>query len=668
MNFSKILKSFFSNPVFFLLLGILAVLTFLDGGTNVAAEILILVLPLPLFLLGLISGEVQFSKLSNWIIFSWLVFLFFTAVSIVGSVSQIFSIPAFFQLLAAFLFFNLFLSITGKESIKYSVGLIFVVALLLCFLGFYYLLPKTGMPAAMNLVYATYGHSHLADYLLLVIPFALVLFLTAKEKKQKLLLGGLLAFYFLSFVLTFSRGAFLVLPPVVLLLIFLLKPRTATKKAVGWLFILVPLGLLLLILAFSLSSFGLEIRLAHPRQWLVKQMVKPEFQAKRLDYWQQALRGFGARPLTGFGWGAFELVGFRFQQTPAGWSNFAHNFYLQVLAEAGIFAFLSFLGFLFLSFRYIWQLVKKNRKNPFLLGSFGAILASCLHSFLDYDWHFPAVFLTFLFLLASLLSLKKRKVGSQKWNKIYQWGLILLSLLVFVFGWTRMAGEYYFKRGDYQKALLFSPWPAGRARQFGDMVFEDNFVQGERIGQNLISLSSQDPLMHYWLAEKYFSKGNLKKTAEHYQKAIEYNPLGNYRLYQKLGGIYSQLGEMEKADELYQSFARKLEETKAFQKENPTLAKSFYLIGEEYLNQGKEEEVVFWWRKAVEASPEWSYFHIELASLFINLGELDQAREVLNNCLDFYFPKEHCQKYQDRLSKGIDFESPGFWRLKILAI
>lgn len=668
MRITAYKKLFKQRPVFFLLLGILGILPFLDGGTHIAAETLVLILPLPLFLLGQVSGEFQLRKLPQWLVIFWLFFLIFVGISVINSTSQLFSIPAFFQLLAVFLFFILFLLTAGKESLKYAVGLVLILSFLLCLLSFYYLLPGSVKPAPMNLVYATHSHSHLADYLLLVIPFALALFLTAKKEKLKLFFGGLLVFYLISFILTFSRGAFLVLPPVILLLILLYKPKTAVKKFLSWLFVLIPIGLLLLILIFSLSSFGIEAKLAQPQHWLVKQLVKPEFQAKRLDYWQQAWEGFLARPLFGFGWGAFEIVALRFQKSTAGWSNYTHNFYFQVLTEAGFFAFLAFLGFLFFSLQRIWQLVRKNKRNPFLLGGFGAILASCLHSLVDYDWHFPAIFLTFLFLLANLLASRSRGLNKIQPLRLVRWLLVGLALLIFVFGWVQLAGEYFYQKGDYQKALAIPPWLPVRARKMGAKVFEKDFAQGEQVGLKLISLSSQDPSMHYWLADKYYYQNNLEKAVEHYQLAIDYNPLGNYHLYQRLGEIYVQLGEEEKRDKLYRSFAQKAEETRAFERKGPKMAKIFYSIGERYFREGRKEEAISWWRKAIGAEAAWSYFHIELASLYLSLGETEKAESALDNCLEFYYPKEHCQEYLERLSKEKAFEPPGFWRDKILAI
>ncbi len=120
-------KSFFNSsdekrPIFSLLLVFLFVLPFLEGGTHFAAEVLILILPLPLFLLGTATKEINWKKFFGWPIIFWLAFLVFIGISVINSASLLFSIPAFFQLLAIFLFFILFLSVLKKEDLIYDLG------------------------------------------------------------------------------------------------------------------------------------------------------------------------------------------------------------------------------------------------------------------------------------------------------------------------------------------------------------------------------------------------------------------------------------------------------------------------------------------------------------------------------------------------------------------
>jgi O-antigen ligase len=146
--------------------------------------------------------------------------------------------------------------------------------------SFYYLLPGAAKPpTGMNVLYASYGHSHLADVLLLSLPLALAFFLKAKNRRHEILLSLLILLYIVALVLTFSRGAFLVLPFVVLFLLFLAKPRLPSQKFLSWLAILLPIGLIGLIGIFSKSD-RLEAKLNQPQNWLVKQLVKPNFRPK----------------------------------------------------------------------------------------------------------------------------------------------------------------------------------------------------------------------------------------------------------------------------------------------------------------------------------------------------------------------------------------------------
>lgn len=663
MRLPVFVSVFKQNLVFFLSLLFLFLLPFWDGGTNFLAKIAILILPLPLFLLGLTRGEFRWENLPRGIVWFCLFFLLFAAASVIFSTSQIFSIPDFFQLLAFFLFFFLFLLTPKKNTREFTFGLVAVTALVLSFLSLVYLLPQVAKPTSgMNLVYATYGHSHLADYLVLAIPLVFALFLASPRGKVKILWGFFLVFLLLSLVLTFSRGAFLVLPPVILLLIFLFRPKPISEKLFGGFLVLIPLGILFLILLLSLSSLGLEAKLAEPQHWLVKQLVKPEFQAKRLDFWQQAVQGFLARPWFGFGWGTFELVALRFQKQTLGWSNFAHNFYLQVLAEAGIFALLSFLGFLFFSLRRLWRSVVQDKRNPFLVGGLGAILASSLHSFFDYDWHFPAIFLTFLLLIGTLVGKKSAGIatGATRGGRL-KWGLVGLAFMVFLFGQTQLVGEYFYQKRDYQKALIFSPWPAVRVRQIGDKVSSEGQLQ------RILALSSQDPSMHYWVARRYYSLGQLEKATYHYQKAIEYNLWGNYHLYPQLIKLYNQLDKKKEKEQFYRFLAEQLKKNDTLPPE-VALGKIFYFIGEDYLKEEKVEEVIFWWEKAAGAAPEWSYFHLELASFMIQKGDKEGAKKILENCARFRYPKVHCQNYLKKPISENALEPVGFWRGKISEI
>jgi len=103
--------------------------------------------------------------------------------------------------------------------------------------------------------------------------------------------------------------------------------------------------------------------------------------------------------------GTFRLISLRFRDLPIHYSAYAHNFYLQILAELGFFGFLFCLGFLFAALKKAFLLLIK-RKDPLLIGLFWGLIFSCCQSVLDFGWHFPAIALTFLVLLGTLTNEK----------------------------------------------------------------------------------------------------------------------------------------------------------------------------------------------------------------------------------------------------------------------
>lgn len=669
MNFSKIIKSFIGNPVFYLLLILLYFLPFLDGGTSFLARSLIFLLPLPLFLLGLLTKSLNFDALPKKIIWLWLAFLGAAVISTIFSGSLLLSIPELFRLFAYFLFFVLFLLTMREGNMKAIFFMLLLSSFSLCVWSFICLLPGTEKPSSgMNLMYANFGHNHLADLLLLFIPFLLAIFFSAKGKKQTIFLGGLTFFYLLSFSLTFSRGAFLVLPLAILFLLLLIKPEGLVKKIGGWMLVWLPIGLFTAILLLSRQSFLVEMKIVQPNHWLLKQVVKPDYDAGRTEYFRQALLGFQARPFFGFGPGTFEAVAFRFQNLQAVWSNYAHNFYLQILAEEGILAFVVFMAFLISCIRESWKHVVKNRNDPFLVGAFAAVLASALHSALDFDWHFPAIFLIFLLILANLLvfSASKRLEKLGRLGGLGKYGVVVLSFFVFLFGQAGIVSEYFYAKGDFKESLFLSPWPPVRVREEIDKIFAKRFSEGERFAKVVLTLSKDDPSMYSWLGDKYFNHDEPEKAAEYYRKSIVGNPLGNLVLYKRLVEIYRKSGKEEEKEKLYQFLAGSLKN--GVFKDDNSMAKFLYSFGEEYLQEGRTKEAVFLWDQAKNASSQWSYFHLELASLYYSMAEKDKAKEVLLGCLRFKYPREHCWDFISNKSENMGLEPPGFWKEKIMAI
>lgn len=119
-------------------------------------------------------------------------------------------------------------------------------------------------------------------------------------------------------------------------------------------------------------------------------LLQSDSMAGRLAWWRSAWEMFLARPLTGFGWASFTWVSGAFQ--PAGafreYSIYAHNYYLEFLAENGLPA----------AAVWFWAVLAAARARSGLVKY--SLIAALTHSLVDFGLSVPANFWLFCWLLA----------------------------------------------------------------------------------------------------------------------------------------------------------------------------------------------------------------------------------------------------------------------------
>lgn len=126
--------------------------------------------------------------------------------------------------------------------------------------------------------------------------------------------------------------------------------------------------------------------------------------------WAATARMAAARPLVGFGPGAYEVAIPRF--TIAGYTRMAHSNYLQAAAESGIPAAL--IGFLVWAAIALWPVAALARRSlapasvPFVAASLAALAATSVRGVFDSDWWCLSVLLA----VAALTGLLTRDCAS----------------------------------------------------------------------------------------------------------------------------------------------------------------------------------------------------------------------------------------------------------------
>jgi O-antigen ligase len=140
----------------------------------------------------------------------------------------------------------------------------------------------------------------------------------------------------------------------------------------------------------------------------------------RVQIWSETLRLIAAYPVFGCGLGGYHSAFLRYKQVaPASTVDFAHNDYLQFLAELGIIGFAIaaalILSVLFLTLRALSKHTTRQGR-ALALASIGGLAAILLHSLVDFNLYVPAnaLLMTWIAALAATLMFSSRPLPAPR--------------------------------------------------------------------------------------------------------------------------------------------------------------------------------------------------------------------------------------------------------------
>ena len=266
----------------------------------------------------------------------------------------------------------------------FGLGLTCISGLSQRFLGFEFLRhrPLVGIEGGFYGITGPFQHYNDFGSYLVVVSFIVMGLLLARIKPiTKIMLIGLLCLSLLCIFLTFSRGSFLGLVSVLILMLIV------SHKFKASVFLLL---LFVIVLSFLPGT---------------KERLVSTFQiggdTERFAVWRGTWAMIKDNPFLGKGIGTF--MDYFPKYIPGLTTRYAHNCFLQIWAETGIFGLLSFLGFLGVIF---WKSIKTFRRNSdfILLGIICAVFGFLIHSFFDNQLYSLQLAVLFWFMLGLLLA------------------------------------------------------------------------------------------------------------------------------------------------------------------------------------------------------------------------------------------------------------------------
>ncbi len=589
-------------------------------------------------------GKLDLRPLPRPINLAWTGLILYYIILTQFSDSVGYSITATIRLIEAYLVYVMFMTITSERAITLFVkGLLFtgVIATLASFM--FLLVPSwASFLPPMNLLYATYGHNHLADLLLMIFPL-LIVQLQHKQSKSS---WFLLIFFATGMLLTFARGAWLLLT--LYLLFFVVRSKNTTTRKIGLSIAAATIVVFLLVSLVSLrdSPSGASLRGAPQNNGfisrLARQVQKPSLLADgRWEYWRQAVTAIKERPSFGSGPGTFYLQSKRLQSAPSSYSWFAHSFPLETMVEVGV------VGVILLSLVLIASL-RRARGSPL----FVPLCLILLYSFFEFNLNYAVVWLLLWAILG--LSFNDKKNNHQRHqgsHRVMIGGLLVLC----IFYVTYISSVALDVVGKKKLSFYIAPYIASTTKNYLEQINRDNQKFTPIEERFITKLYKKDPDVLILLAQHELVKEldpqneeYQKKRMEFYLRNKEYGLFFeeyksillrklNYKTRGLLDGII--ISDQDVAPKNYELLGSQLKTDRYSLDE---LAKNLFLLGFSLVD-AKPHVAKQLFIIARDIAPTWSYFHLALSSYYHYYEDQKElAQDVLKNCLRYEYAGDHC--------------------------
>jgi tetratricopeptide (TPR) repeat protein len=183
-------------------------------------------------------------------------------------------------------------------------------------------------------------------------------------------------------------------------------------------------------------------------------------------------------------------------------------------------------------------------------------------------------------------------------------------------------GQYEDAQPVLEKALRFSEHLPDRERvpiEAHYAMMNGEYVKAIELYNQLLALYPEDYDIHYEVGQYYFGVAqNFQKAIEKFETVLELYPK-HKMAHNHLAYAYAHVGELERAFYILDKYAEL-----APDEPNP-----FDSYGELLMSEGRLEDAIKMFEKALDVKPDFWHSKIHMASAYRDLGKFRKARKLL---------------------------------------
>lgn len=512
--------------------------------------------------------------------------------------------------------------------------------------------------------------SFLAGYMLINALFAGWLFLEKNNFNWRIFYLGILALNLFIMYETRTRGALLALfiSLICLSLFFIFaparglsqlpfkRPDKLKKYAIGF-------------LVFVILTAGL-IRLGRESSFIKKfptlrRVANISFEEAtsqtRLLSWRMGLKGFTEHPV--FGWGPenFNILFNKYYDPHLypveSWFDRSHNAFLDVLVNTGLLGFLAYLSIFFLSFYYLWRDWRQDKINYQTAAIFSVILvAYAVQNFFVFDTQVTLLMIFAIWAFLTFLSFKEKddKESGAPVNPNFIFKALVFLLILNLFYFINIKPGLASREGIKAIYFLQENKIEAASEQFKVAYEADTFGLPE-IAARAYDMAAQILGGGQWSKEE--KEKIVQVAVDGLKEALKIEPT-NARFMMMLGNL--NLAAAAQLDPNYLSEADYI--LNQALELSPTRQELYFSLGQLRMYQGKKDETLALFKKAVELNDSvdishWNYGIIAIALGEKELGETEVQKARPNGQLS----ADDFQRLINAYGQTKDFAKIIFW-------